>query len=126
MKSNFTIKKVKEGLTQLIFEYQSKIFLLVIFINDGDYVEIFDEKQTSLNLIFDATGNIILNNKYIGRFRQGIGNSDTISAVFNTELLNQGKELVIQTNAVHTDYNGYFIAEEFVTKYLINQGLIKI
>ena len=45
MKSNFTIKKVKEGLTQLIFEYQSKIFLLVIFINDGDYVEIFDERH---------------------------------------------------------------------------------
>ena len=115
-----------EGSTNVgVFEVSGKIYIAMLFFNVDDRVEIFNEDEESIGLIFTSSSKVLFNDNEIGKVRypcrdEGI---KTMKMVLYKE---DDVEEIIDSD-VSRDYVECFIkAERFFTKYLIENNIITV
>ena len=102
-----------------IFEVDGVIFQQVIHL-DNDSVEILRENNESTGLLFNYKGDIIYQNKTIGKVRLPYSNEEIKTMKFIWDKSGE----IIDTGICEKDIECFLKAEVFITKYIIENNLI--
>lgn len=107
-----------------VFDAAGKIYVAMLFFRDDDRVEIFNEDEESIGLIYTSDSYILFNDKQIGRLRYPYKEeTQTMKMV----LYKEGDKEEIIDSGVSKDHMECFIkAEHVFTKYLIEHDLITV
>lgn len=114
-----------EGSTNVgVFEVAGKVYVAMLFFRVDDRVEIFNEDEESIGLIYTSNSAIMFNGKQIGRLRFPFSNE---TQTMKMELFGDNNEEKIIDSEVSKNHVECFIqAEHFFTKYLIENNIITV
>lgn len=99
------------------FEVENNVYELRLFLNDGDYVEVYKDCETT-KLVFDCSGNVLYQDIQIGKLRHPIPKEGENLLLFLNDRIDP-----IHTNAPRNHVEAYFIAETFIVKYFCKHQL---
>lgn len=114
-----------EGSTNVgVFDAAGKTYISMLFFRDDDRVEIFNEDEESIGLVYTADSQILFQEKQIGRLRfPRKEETQTMKMVLFGE---DNKETIVDCDIRSTHVEAFIRAELFFTKYLIENNIITV
>lgn len=115
-----------EGSTNAgVFTANGKTYVSMLFFRVDDRVEIFNEDEESIGLVYTASSDVLFNGKQIGRLRFPYNKEEkqTMKMVLYKE---NNEEELIHSEVSRHDVECFLKAELFFTKYLIENNIITV
>jgi hypothetical protein len=116
-----------EGSTNVgVFDVQGKTYISMLFFRVDDRVEIFNEDEESIKLIFTADSAVMFDGKHIGRLRFPFPNETQTMKMVLFASLDHGEEKIIDSGIPHIAVEAFLRSELVFTKYLIENKIITV
>lgn len=115
-----------EGSTNVgVFEAAGKVYVSMLFFRVDDRVEIFNEDEESIGLIYTSDSAVLFNGKQIGRVRYPYSTDE--KQTMKMELYKEGeKDEIIDSGISKNDVEAFLKAECIFTKHLIENNIITV
>lgn len=115
-----------EGSTNVgVFRAGGKVYVSMLFMSVDDRVEIFNEDEESIGLVYTADSYILFNGNQIGRLRLPFPSEDKQN--IKMILYKEGNAEELHDSGISTrDVECFLKAECVFTKYLIENNIITV
>lgn len=116
-----------EGSTNVgVFEVGGKVYVSMLFFRVDDRVEIFNEDEESIGLVYTANSDVVFNGKHIGRLRFPYNKETPTIKMVLFASLDKGEEQIIESKVSKDHVECFIRAEMEFTKYLIENNIITV
>jgi len=107
-----------------MIETDKGLFLPFLFFSDDDRVEIFNDGEESIGLVYTSSSEVLFKGKQIGRVRYPFPDEPTtIKLVLENE---DGSHTTVDSHVPTSDVECFIKAEKFFTEHLIKNNIITV